>query len=150
VKADRTYQVSVSKDFKTKDENGKTVSNSLGDIIKTESGKLAGSFGVTLTPDNPSGQDLSPDKDVRIVINPTAPEREQVKTTAHEAFGHAYFYELQKQGQNVNPYHDIQFEAKVDADGGVSMTGKEANTELKNQIKTVENLAGKNYDDRNK
>lgn len=146
-KSDRTYNVAVSQEFKTKDENGNVVTDNLGEMTRTDEGKLNGSFGVTLTPDNPDGTDLSPDVDVWVIINPTAPERDQVETMAHEAFGHAYFYELNKQGQNVNPYHTYEADI-VDVNGTMEITYKDSNTQLREQINKVQKLALNHYDQR--
>lgn len=36
------------------------------------------------------------------------PILDQVENTAHELYGHGYFYSLKMQGNNVNPSHDYQ------------------------------------------
>ncbi|MDE6018837.1 MAG: hypothetical protein K2G85_08510 [Muribaculaceae bacterium] len=75
---------------------------------------------------------------------------------AHELYGHGYFYELNKQGYDVNPFHDYK---SVTYEGepipGCSIpeiisVRVDFNSKLVEQIKIVTNLARKNYNSRNK
>lgn len=59
--------------------------------------------GITLMPN--SQVDSSPDNDVYIVTNSLLNEIEQASNLAHEAYGHAYFYDRLINGENVSPYH---------------------------------------------
>jgi len=146
-KSSRTYTISVAKDYKTKDDNRNIVSNELEPMQNTESGKPSGTFGITLTPDSPNGDERSADGKINIFINPTLSKRDQATTVAHEAFGHAYFYELYRQGHDVNPFHDYQSEGGL-VDGVLNLNFIDANKPLVEQIKKVEQAAGNNYDQR--
>lgn len=60
-------------------------------------------YGVTLMPlakNNPS-----PDTNVYVFTASFLNEEKRVSNAAHELYGHAYFYELKKQGLKVNPNH---------------------------------------------
>jgi len=151
-KSDKTYNVSVSREYKAKDAEGNIKTGDLGEMtLNPENGQWQGTFGITLTPDNPkTEEDRSPDGNIWIIINPTAPERSEVETTAHEGYGHSYFYELARQGQNVNPYHAYETEGVIDATGAISITYIDTNVQLKEQIKTVQKLALNHYDQRQK
>jgi len=144
-KSDRIYNVSVAREYKTKDENGNVTTADIGEMTRNEDGKLNGTFGITLTPDNPNGEDLSPNKDIWVIINSTAPERDQAETTAHEGYGHAYFYELNKQGQDVNPYHTYESGIQ-EVNGEIEITFRDTNDKLKTQINKVQKLALYHFD----
>jgi RHS repeat-associated protein len=148
VKSDRTYNVSVSREFQTKDESGNVVKGDLGPITRSESGNPNGSLGTTLTPDNPNGEDLSHNNEINIVINSELTNREQTETAAHEAYGHAYFYELNKQGQDVNPYHTYEADMQPSADGGIEIIFRDTNQPLVDQINKVQKAALNHYDQR--
>lgn len=148
-RADRMYNVSVASEYKTKDADGNVIPKQMGEASRGEDGKINGMFGVTLTPDNPDKVDLSPDQDVWIILNPGISERDQAETAAHEGFGHAYFYELNKQGQNVDPYHTYENEV-VEANGEFTILLKPSNKALEEQIDKVQKLALTHYDQRKK
>ena len=65
-----------------------------------------GTIGVTLMPN--AEVDPSPDIDVHIYTSNMIPILDQVENTAHELYGHGYFYDLKMQGKNVNPSHDYK------------------------------------------
>ena len=66
----------------------------------------------------------------------------QVMNTAHEAYGHAYFYDLKQQGQDVNVNH--KYATELDKDGQCCMFVP-SNHALENQILKVTNQARFNY-----
>ena len=65
--------------------------------------KARGTIGITLIPG--ANEDPSPDNDVHILTSSSLNKLGQVKNTAHEGYGHAFFFELQRQGQDVSPFH---------------------------------------------
>lgn len=65
-----------------RDEDGKIVAGNLGSTEPNESGDL-----------------------VIIKIHGGQTKAEQAETFSHEAFGHAFFFGLQQQGKNVDPWH---------------------------------------------
>ena len=60
-------------------------------------------YGVTLMPS--ASNNPSPDSNVYVFTASFLSEEKKVANAAHELYGHAYFYELKKQGLNVNPNH---------------------------------------------
>ena len=60
-------------------------------------------YGVTLMPS--ASNNPSPDSNVYVFTASFLSEEKKVANAAHELYGHAYFYELKKQGRNVNPNH---------------------------------------------
>ena len=62
-----------------------------------------GTVGVTLMPG--AIEEPSPDENVHISVSSFLSPIDQVHNTAHEAYGHAYFYELKKQGYVIDPFH---------------------------------------------
>ena len=94
----------------------------------------------------PGGTDKpSPDLDVHIVTWDQLDAVDQVKNLAHEAYGHAYFYELKQQGVDVNPYHT--YENELDEDGICCKLVK-SNEKLESQISVVTREAVINYTSR--
>lgn len=91
-----------------------------------------GMFGITLIPkgdyDFESDGFASPNKNVQVIINPSANELDQIKNAAHEGYGHALFFILGK-----NPNHTA---------GGFN---KETQGEIEKQIIERQNEAEKNY-----
>ncbi len=79
-------------------------------------------------------------------------EELQVRNTAHEGYGHAYFYELSKNNPSVNPFHTkgvVTSILEYDPDLGISyyvpVFGNN-NTLLEKRISMVENQAINNYE----
>ncbi|MBO5193795.1 MAG: hypothetical protein J6B62_02750 [Bacteroidales bacterium] len=108
--------------------------------------------GITLIPGAES--DPSPDDNVYIITNSFLSPEGQVTNTAHEAYGHAYFYELQQQGKDVNPFHkhkSANGEEVFDELTGFTVTVAtriDTNIQLYEQIKMVEEQARYNYNSR--
>ena len=109
-------------------------------------------YGVTNLPN--AENDPSPDEHVYIFTASFLDKRTQARNTAHEGYGHAYFYELSKKDSSINPNHifekidsqtvyDPEFNMVV-----IPILGK-TNTKLEQQISTVEQQALKNYDKKN-
>ena len=97
--------------------------------------------GITLMPG--SQNDASPDNDVHIITNSLLDEKDQAKNLAHEAYGHAFFYERLQKGDNVNPYHQYistYLGSIWDDEAGfaVAIKGRiDTNTMLDEQINSV-------------
>jgi hypothetical protein len=112
-----------------------------------------GTKGVTLFPG--AETDRSPDGDVYIYTSEFLSEERQAENTAHEGYGHAYFYELQQQGFDVNPYHQYEatmIEVDPDAENPLerfAIGRKDANTPLAEQIDAREQEAVRNFRSRN-
>ena len=108
-----------------------------------------GMVGITLIPN--ADFYPSPDENVYIITKKTLPMERQATNTAHEAYGHAFFYELKCQGKNVDPFHrkkTVLLPPEIDPDTGLEVYPfgtTETNTELKNQIEKVESQALHNY-----
>jgi RHS repeat-associated protein len=102
-------------------------------------------YGVTQMPNNEDKP--SPDNDVYIITWNKLSEEKQVENTAHEAYGHAYFYELKQQGQNVNVNHTRTAELNENGECCIFVPSNHA---LENQIKKVTNQARTNYQSRKK
>ena len=95
----------------------------------------------------------SPDDKVYILVGRVLNEKQQVKTTAHEAFGHAYFYEKTRNVEQAS--HTYKSEGHTVWDEEFQMDVFESikvptNTLLENQINKVVKQAEENYDKRNK
>ena len=111
-------------DFKEPDENGNY------------------RYGVTLIPG--ATEDPSFDNDVHIYTASFLSREMQVSNTAHEGYGHAYFYELSNQGKGVVPFHT--YDPVVYMENGEIIIGKKpSNLLLEKQIKVVTNQARMNY-----
>lgn len=123
------YHISSSLFYKTRDG-----------IVRFKSGESYDK-GVTLIPG--AAIDPSPDENVYVVTCSYLNENEQAMNFAHEAYGHAYFYELQQQGEDVNPFHHYvptYLGSVWDDDAGffVAVNGRKDNNErLSVQINTV-------------
>ncbi len=109
-------------------------------------------YGVTNMPG--MEEDPSPDNNVYIYTASFLSPRIQARNTAHEAYGHAYFYELHKTDTSFNPNHTygvIQYVKEMDPEWGplvYPIFGKN-NYKLEEQIKIVEEQAIMNYERRN-
>ena len=106
-------------------------------------------YGSTHIPSNES--DPSPDNNVYVVTASFLSEEMQVRNTAHEGYGHAYFFELKQSDKSINPNHTYEavgFEDVYDEEFNITypvpIFGK-SNHALENQITIVENQAVENY-----
>ena len=111
------------------------------------------SYGVTNIPN--AENDASPNDNVYIYTATFLDKKTQVRNTAHEGYGHAYFYELSKKDALINPFHtyDIVGHIKEYDDFFkkvilVPIHGK-SNSKLEVQISKVENEALENYEESN-
>jgi len=89
------YKVEVSSEYQIGDKRQPLVGDNEN-----------GTKGVTLMPG--AENDPSPDNSVHIITSSKLSEERKVTNLAEEAFGHALFYELKQQGQNVNPNHQYE------------------------------------------
>lgn len=105
--------------------------------------------GVTLMPGNL--HDPSPDDNVYIITSSKLSEGSQVENLAHEGYGHAYFYELKQNGEDVNPNHEysgaiIGSEWDPEVNRNCFNYGiVDKNVKLINQIETAVSEARQNY-----
>ena len=112
----------------------------------------SGTKGITLI--RGAETDPSPDNSVYIFTSEALSKERQASNTAHEGYGHAYFYELQRQGQDVDPYQHyipILLPPEYDAELGmeVPVLGRqETNIKVQKQIQVVEKQAMVNYKSR--
>ena len=90
--SDTNYYVSMATSYSSNNEVSKLVDD-----------PTKGCVGVTLVP-KPSPEP-SPDENVYIYVSSYRTSIGQVHTMAHETYGHAYFYELRRQGKDVYPFH---------------------------------------------
>ena len=119
-----------------------------------------GAVGVTLIPG--ASEDPSPDNNVHVITSSKLSKEKQASNTAHEGYGHAYFYELRKQGDGVspNPFHKYKYEFKYGPEEwyepartfipSLIAIRRETNTKLGKQIKIVEQQAINNFRSRKK
>uniref|UniRef100_UPI0025B88BA8 RHS repeat domain-containing protein n=1 Tax=Bacteroides sp. UBA939 TaxID=1946092 RepID=UPI0025B88BA8 len=98
----------------------------------------------------------SPDGNVWIQTSSFLDEKGQAQNVAHEAYGHAYFYELKKTDKSYDYNHryvNVAGEPEWDAEFNMYVVPNirtETNLRLKKQIEIVTKQAGKNYDDKKK
>ena len=117
-----------------------------------KNGKENWENGITLIPGAES--DPSPDGNVYIITNSFLSAEDQASNAAHEAYGHAYFYELQQQGHDLNPFHKYRYvngDEVYDEFTGMTVTAAvqiDKNIQLDEQIKKVEKQARNNYKSR--
>lgn len=112
-------------------------------------------YGLTAVPDPDPAGSKSPDGDVWIYTSSFLSEGKQAENTAHEGYGHAYFYDLNKTDKTVDPWHRWENQSVLEWDSELKMnvpivTFSPANKKLEDQIKTVTTQARKNYDSRKK
>lgn len=109
------------------------------------------SRGVTELPNAQSNP--SPDNKVHIIVGSVLEDKQQVKTTAHEGYGHAYFYELtrdvQKASHTFKSVGSVVWDEELKINTFVS-TKVPTNTPLENQINKVVKQAERNYNERKK
>lgn len=109
-------------------------------------------YGVTNMPG--MEEDPSPDNNVYIYTASFLSPKIQARNTAHEGYGHAYFYELHKTDSSLNPNHTfgvIEYFKEMDPEWGplvYPIFGKN-NTKLEEQINIVEEQAIMNYERKN-
>ena len=108
------------------------------------------SYGVTNLPK--AVNDPSPDNDVYIFTAFFLDEKAQAKNTAHEGYGHAYFYELKQSNSSIEPSHTFgivgyskEFDNYYQKVVSYPIFGKN-NKILEQQIKLVEQQAIDNYE----
>ena len=111
-------------------------------------------YGVTNIPG--AENDPSPNDNVYIFTASFLDKKKQTSNTAHEGYGHAYFYELKQQGRNLDPYHrpvgvllGTEWNEEFKMDMPV-IGSRDSNIKLNTKIKTVEQEALKNYRSRKK
>ncbi|MCB0737539.1 MAG: hypothetical protein KDC92_08500 [Bacteroidetes bacterium] len=141
-KSEVTYKFVVAESYPDMKNEGKP-EPLVGDDVN-------GTRGVTLIPE--AELDPSPDNDVWIYTSDKLSEKRQAENTAHEGYGHAYFYELLQQGEDVNPYHDYKvveekmiYVEEFEQEIPIMILG-DTNEKLKNQIDKAEKEAGENYE----
>ena len=93
----------------------------------------------------------SPDGKVYIIVGKILSEKQQALTTAHEAFGHAYFYEIFRDTEKAS--HTYKQEGRMVWDEELMVNGLETikiptNILLEKRIKIVTNIAQQNYESR--
>ena len=93
----------------------------------------------------------SPDDKVYIIVGKILNEKQQALTTAHEAFGHAYFYEIFRDAEKAS--HTYKQEGRMVWDEELMVNGLETikiptNILLEKRIKIVTNIAQQNYESR--
>ncbi|MBO5444047.1 MAG: RHS repeat-associated core domain-containing protein, partial [Muribaculaceae bacterium] len=120
-----------------------------GQTKKFKESSDKGTVGVTLIPG--AREEPSPDNNVHIYVNSQMPEINQTATTAHELYGHGYFYALKSKGLDVNPFHHAEnikesyfFNEELNLYEFV-LTRNERNEKLDEQIKLVSTQVIKNY-----
>jgi len=120
-----------------------------GNTIKLVSEDESGIKGITLLPN--AELHPSPDNNVYIYTSKFLSLERQASNTAHEGYGHAYFYELMHQGKDVDPFHHYKFELlppTFDDELGreiPTLGWTDSNDLLKHQIQVVEQQAINNY-----
>lgn len=93
----------------------------------------------------------SPDGNVHIIVGSILSEKQQVLTTAHEAYGHGYFFELTRDVSKSS--HTFSQKSKVEWDYEFNVPSYTSikiptNIELEKQIKLVVQQALRNYENR--
>ena len=93
----------------------------------------------------------SPDENVHIIVGSILNEKQQVLTTAHEAFGHAYFYELTR--DVLKSSHTFMKKSEIEWDYEFNVPSYTSikiptNIKLEQQIKLVVQQALRNYESR--
>ncbi|PTB96012.1 hypothetical protein C9994_09310 [Marivirga lumbricoides] len=143
VNDERIVEVTVAKDYNIINTEGEIEGESLGEIsyeseveVMVELGGLtkeqaiaagysekiygSGYFGITIVPNGQNEEDGdgrgSVNGNINIFINPEATDRDQARTAAHEAFGHALFYILGKDSShrgNLSGNNNIELENQI-------------------------------------
>ena len=111
------------------------------------------SYGVTNLPG--AENDPSPNNNVYIYTASFLDEKTQARNTAHEGYGHAYFFELKKSDESINPNHTkgvvgagTEYDSDTKKNVPYFIFGN-TNKKLEEQIKKVEQQAIKNYEEKN-
>lgn len=125
-----------------------TVSDKKSDGASFSTNPNSYTYGVTEMPG--AENDPSIDKNVHVIIGDILPEEQQVKTLAHELYGHAYIYELTRDYiQASHAYKYILFQGEYDNDYKVydmEIKRVDTNTRLDVLINIVTNEASYNYE----
>lgn len=108
-------------------------------------------YGVTSVPNGE--MKASPDDKVYIITSSLLSEGMQTENVAHEAYGHAYFYELSKKDNSIDPWHRMELIPYQGWDQEYNVPSfefiaVERNTQLKQQINIVTEQARRNYESR--
>ncbi|KFD38111.1 hypothetical protein AT05_11730 [Schleiferia thermophila str. Yellowstone] len=101
--------------------------------------------GVTHLPNNVDKP--SPDNDVHIITWSGLSQERQVENMAHEAYGHAYFFEFSKSDPTINPNHTREAVLGLD---GICCDFVKTNDALEQQIERVTKEAKQNIQGRKK
>ena len=119
--------------------------------VPFKSGNVNYYRGLTAIPGEPYKPSI--DENVWIYTSSLEPELKQTENTAHEAYGHAYFYELKRSGKDDVDYHHryINQLGTPQWDEDLKMMippliRVDSNEKLRSQIKTVESQARFNYE----
>jgi hypothetical protein len=137
----KIFEVNVTDRIAYKDENGKIIEQSMGEI--TTSDDKSGNFGfntgeegwqgVTQTPGNTPNKYNSPDDNVKIVINNGLSTEGQAQNFAHEGYGHALLYSKGEKHQ-----HQVKSTAE-----GFKETNISLSTAITKAIEeTIKNMGG--------
>ena len=109
-------------------------------------------YGVTMIPG--AETKASPNDNVYIYTASFLSKDMQVRNTAHEAYGHGYFYELSKKDSSYNPFHTKgvigyknEYDEEFKINQIISIFGN-TNLKLEEHIKLVEQQALRNYESR--
>jgi hypothetical protein len=127
------YHFIIANEFQAADKNGNLKEPETLDAVgqdvlgKTKPG--TGNAGITLLPG--AEYDSSPDENVYIYTSAKLDDNQKAVNVSHEAYGHAYFYELLQQGENVNPNH---VRGPVEDAQGNILGYRNTNILLENQI----------------
>ena len=141
--SDKTYEFSVASEYTN---NGKT--------IEFKSNRAEGTVGATTMPGEKESP--SPDSNIHIYVGDKLNPLDQVTNTAHEAYGHAYFYELKSRGMELDPIHRYVSKTKIGSydkeynNYEIISERVDNNILLDQQIKKVTLQAEQNYKNRMK
>lgn len=121
-------------------------------VIEMYEDPTLGVVGTTMIPG--AAVEPSYDNDVHIFTSSKLSKERMVENTAHELYGHGYFYELQQQGVDVNPYHlktTIDYHMEYDDEFKMYipvLTAGRVNELLERQIQNVSRQALYNFRNR--
>jgi hypothetical protein len=123
-----------------------------GDNFREESMQGKGDFyrGVTEMPG--ASEKPSPDNKVYILVGSVLDEKQQIKTTAHEAFAHAFLFELTGSIDKASHTYKSEFQVFTNSEGQMEIEygNTPTNIPLENRINTVVKQAETNYESRKK
>ena len=93
----------------------------------------------------------SPDKNVYILVGSCLSLKQQAMTTAHEAYGHGYLYDLTSSFEMASHKFVLKMSMECDEDNKMDVpvfSREDTNTTLVNRLNIVVNQAKKNYEKR--